>query len=533
MDFASHRVQPLCPLLASNTKHDAHTTRPSMSRSDEFNLNPADLFQTLRTHVKWWAIPAVACAAIAAAYSLVAPREWRATQTLTLRPEAASVSEQRLGKFSDLSEMKVLQATLLEVAKSQSVIEATLKTVGPPKSWFAAAGDWPTARDVEDFRKQVDMRPPGGAEFGQTEVFYLSVLDHNRDRAAALVAALINQLDSRMQSLRDERAKSMMSELGNTVAMAEKDLDGRTSKLAKFEAAIGADLAELRNLNSSSGSQSEVALEMQAIAGERRGNDALRRENGQLLLLLKAVEANPEQLIATPSTLLKSQPAISRLKDALIDSQIRVANLLGTYADEHPFVVGAREAETLVRQQLRDEVALAIKGLEVDLSLNGDRDSALNAKSVAGRERIARLAGSRADYANLVAAVENHTKLVEAARKNLADARAKHASAHTASVIGRIDGVEAGIRPVGPGRTTITAAGGVAGLILGLGVVFLFAVPVPVMEPSVGEAKPQAATPAANGNVVKAPAEPFGLFRGMTLTEAIRQVEKHGAKSAK
>ena len=43
------------------------------------------------------------------------------------------------------------------------------------------------------------MRPPGGAEFGQTEVFYLSVLDHNRDRAAALVAALIDQLELRMQ----------------------------------------------------------------------------------------------------------------------------------------------------------------------------------------------------------------------------------------------------------------------------------------------------------------------------------------------
>jgi uncharacterized protein involved in exopolysaccharide biosynthesis len=505
-----------------------------MSRNDDFNLNPAELIQTLRIHVKWWAIPAVACAAIAAAYSLVAPRDWRATQTLTLRPEAASVSEQRLGKFSDLSEMKVLQATLLEIAKSQSVIEATLKTVGPPKSWFAASSDWPTARDVEEFRKQIDMRPPGGAEFGQTEVFYLSVLDHSRDRAAALVAALINELDSRMQSLRDERAKSMMAELENTVSMAEKDLDARTAKLAKFEATIGGDLAELRNLNATSGSQSEVSLELQAIAGERRNNDALRRENEQLLKLLKAVEANPTQLIATPSTLLKSQPALSRLKDALIDAQIRTANLLGTYADNHPFVIGAREAETLIQQQLHDEVASAIRGLEVDLSFNGDRDAALNSKFVAGRERIARLAGSRAEYANLVAAVENHTKLVEAARKNLADARAKHASAHTASVIGRIDGVEAGVRPVGPGRTTITAAGGVAGLIFGLGVVFLFGLPIPVMEPQVAEAKPQAAAPSAaaesNG---KYPSEPFGLFKGLTLSEAIRQAEKRPVGSTK
>jgi len=82
-------------------------------------------------------------------------------------------------------------------------------------------------------------------------------------------------------------------------------------------------------------------------------------------------------------------------------------------------------------------------------------------------------------------------------------------------VIGRIDGVEAGVQPVGPGRTTITAAGGVAGLILGLGVVFLFADPVPVMEASVSEAKLQVATTvAANVNVAKTPTEPLDYSAG-------------------
>jgi uncharacterized protein involved in exopolysaccharide biosynthesis len=492
-----------------------------MSPHDEFHLNPTELIHTLRSHLAWWAVPAVVCAILAAGYSLIAAREWRATQTLTLRPEAASISEQRLGKFSDLSEMKVQQATILELAKSQSVIEATLTKVGPPKRWFAPR-QWPTAKDVEDFRQQVDMRPPGGSEFGQTEVFYLSVLDTNRERAAALVAALIDELELCTQNLRDDRAKSMMAELENTVAMAEGDLRVRTEKLARFEASIGADLAELRSLNSTTGSQSEVAQEMQAIAGERRSNDASRRENEQLLVLLKAAEDNPKQLIATPTTLLKSQPAIGRLKDALVDAQVRTANLLGTFAEEHPLVIAAREAESLIQEQLHGEVTTAIQAIELDLSLNAKRDAALNAKSVAGRARVARLAGARAEYANLVAAVDDYTKLVEAARKNLGDARAKHASAHTASVIGRIDGVEAGVRPVGPGRATITAAGGIAGLILGLGVVFLFASPLPEMLP--------------HGNTptnASSPAEFFGMYRGATLDETIRHVETANGHAAK
>ena len=68
---------------------------------------------------------------LAGAYSLVAPRKWEATQALIVRPEAASVSEERIGKFSDLSEMKTLQETILELAKSQSVVQATLRRSWP------------------------------------------------------------------------------------------------------------------------------------------------------------------------------------------------------------------------------------------------------------------------------------------------------------------------------------------------------------------------------------------------------------------
>ena len=93
-------------------------------------LQPADYVRLLRTHIRWWAVPAVVCALIASAYTFVAPREWKATQALIIRPEVASISEERLGKFSDLSEMKTSQETILELAKSQVVIHAALREVG-------------------------------------------------------------------------------------------------------------------------------------------------------------------------------------------------------------------------------------------------------------------------------------------------------------------------------------------------------------------------------------------------------------------
>ena len=500
-----------------------------MQRTNDSSLSTADLIHALRTHVSWWVAPAVVGLVLAAVYSLFSSREWRATQALTIRPEAASVSEQKLGKFSDMSEMKMLQATLLELAKSQGVVQATLREVGP-RGWFVSK-DFPTAQDVETFRQQIDMRPPGGAEFGQTEVFYLSVRDSNRDRAAKLLSVLADQLEKRMQSLRDERAKSEMTELQGTVAMAEADLNARTEKLARFESTIGADLSELRNLNANIGGQGEVSQELQAIEADRRGNETRRHEDEQLLTLLKAAQEDPCQLVATPNSLLVSQPALSRLKDALVDAQVHTAQISGTYADDHPFVVASRETEKRVQAQLHDELEVAIKGIEVDLHLVADHANSLTQNSQAGRDRIARLAAARAEYANLVAAVDNHTKLVEAARKNLADARADHASAHSASVVGRIDGVQAGIQPIGPGRMTITAAGGVAGSIIGFGLVFLFAVPRPVAaSDSVAEVKHQAAVqPVAKSGKSETPAfdkDNFGMYRGMTLEQAVRSVEK-------
>jgi uncharacterized protein involved in exopolysaccharide biosynthesis len=517
-----------------------------VNSSSDIAWHPVELLHALRTHIRWWAVSAVVCAFIAAAYSLIAPRDWNATQALIVRPEAASVSEERLGKFSDLSEMKTLQETILELAKSQGVVAATLREVGPPSS-YRHPEKWPTALDVEDFRDCVDMRPPGGAEFGKTEVFYLSVRDTNRDRASALAAALCGQLEHRMQQLRDDRAKSMIAELERTVAMAAGDLNGVTKKLSAFEANIGADLNELRSLNAQVGTQGGVSQELQSIDAERRANDAMHRENVRLLKLLAAAESDSHKLIATPSSLLKSQPAVSQLKDALVAAQIRTASLLGSRSEEHPFVLAAREAEQLISKQLHEEIGNAIRSLTVDVELNADRDKALAEKYGAARDRIARLAVSRAEYANLVASVEQHSKLVEAAQKNLADARAHQAGALSASVISRIDGVEAGIRPAGPSRKTITAAGGFAGLLLGVGCVFLFVSPVrPVNTNTPASNAASVETPRAtatngttNGHVATRGGNSHaaatggatgnvGFFTGMTLEEAVRSVEQRG-----
>jgi uncharacterized protein involved in exopolysaccharide biosynthesis len=237
-----------------------------------------------------------------------------------------------------------------------------------------------------------------------------------------------------------------------------------------------------------------------------------------------------------PTSLLKSQPALSRLKDALVDAQVVTANRMGRLAEAHPFVVAARETQQRIRDQLHEELSVAIAGLEVDLDFNASRDRSLGNKLSAGRERLAGLAAGRAEYANLVAAVESHARIVEAALKNLADARADHASAHSASVIGRIDGVEAGVRPVGLGRSLITAAGGVGGLLLGLGLVFLFGDSLPTASESklADVVRLKTERPRVNGHihpVHRAAGDLFSFFRGIDVPKVLRGVKRTRPRS--
>src|SRR5690606_34593338 len=95
------------------------------------------------------------------------------------------------GKFADLYEMRTLQETILEVAKSQQVVVGTLKAVNQELN--GAAGE-PDAEEIDKFRERLKMLPPHGGEFGKTEVFYFYMKDPDRKRAVALVGELCRQL---------------------------------------------------------------------------------------------------------------------------------------------------------------------------------------------------------------------------------------------------------------------------------------------------------------------------------------------------
>ena len=222
----------------------------------------------------------------------------------------------------------------------------------------------------------------------------------------------------------------MIAELTKTAAVAKADLGDSIARLSKTERQAGSDLAELRVLNNDATSgDSAIRRTVTEIENELRQARAGRQANEQLLGLLQAAEEDRGRLLATPNRLLDSQPSLRRLKDGLLDAQLHTAAMMGRMSSEHPLVQGAKQAEEEIGRRLHDELAIAVRGVESDLRLGGDRIASLQSQLADATGRLSRLAAVRAAYAAQVAETNSRTRLLERAEQSLADARAAHASA--------------------------------------------------------------------------------------------------------
>lgn len=438
--------------------------------------SPKQVFGMIVRYPARWAIPALVTALAMGAYAMLRQPPWEASQALVIRNDAV-LNQEAPGRFTQPEEMRTVQETILELVRSRGVLAAALQAVGPPSSFRGEAGTWPTEQDVADLRELVKLAPPKGAEFGRTEVFYLKVRDPHRDRAMALVSALCAQLELSFQKLRDVKAASLVGEIEKAVELAAKDLAESTARLSEIERQVGSDLAELRLLYDTTSGESALRRTTTEIQTELRQVRSAQKASEQLLELLKLAQAEPDRLVAMPNSLLESQPGLRRLKDGLIDAQLAASQLLGRMSEAHPQVRAAREAQRQIVHDVHEEIANAIRAVEVDLKVHTDRAALLEQQLAATTARLEKLASLRAPYANQVAETRKRVDLLERAQERLADARATQATARSSSLIARIDSPETGVRPVGPGRTLLMAIGLFGGLLVGFGVLVLFTDP--------------------------------------------------------
>ncbi len=428
--------------------------------------------KSIQTHLWLWLVPTVAFGLLSFVFAVFRSDTWQASQTLMVRDEAiGELGFGRLGRFDSTDHLQQALETILQIAKNKNVVSAALAEIGPPSN---RAKNWPTDDAVEAVQNEINVSAPKGAEFGKTEVFYLSVTGRTPQQAVALNAAVCNQLERRMQQLRDQNAQSVVAELSQKVKLAEHELNDATKDLSALEQALGSDLGEMRTLaEAGAAGDSSLRRLLNQIKVESRQAEANVEEQDQLLQILRGIHDDTDAIAITPNRLLDAQPALRRLKDGLVDAQLRTATLQGTMSNDHPQVRAALISEGQVRDNLQRELSNAIRGIEADMSVSSKLVESLNEKLQEVQTRLDHLASLRTRYANLVANVEDRRGHLRDARIALTEARARQDGARASSLIIRLDQPDPGSHPVGPGRMVIIGAGTMGGMAVGLSLMFL------------------------------------------------------------
>ncbi|TWT39644.1 GumC family protein [Blastopirellula retiformator] len=448
-------------------------------------IDPPKILDILLAHRYRWIVPTVVITIAAVGYALLKPSMWSASQTLVLR-EVSIGGLDRPGAFARPEDMKTAQETIQTIARSREVVARTLEEIGPPPTgWLSSApNDWPNADNISAYRNYISVGSPSGTEFGTTEIFSIHVEAESPERAALFATTLCDQLDQQLEQVRDHKAKSVVAELEESERLAAEVLNRSTEKISKLEAEVGRDLAELRILNESGSGDGNLRQQFVQVEAELRGARDQQQSNDQLLSLLEAAAANPQELLATPNSLLNSQPALRRLKDGLVDAQLRTAQLQGTRTADHPAVRSALESEKEVRDHLFKEIAIAVRGLKAERSVLKQRIEGYARQRDQISGRMVDLAEVRASYGNLENEVRQRSEKLTEVQRDLADARSSLAAAHATSLLTRVGLPEVSDYPVGPSRKIIVAAGVFGGLVCGLGILFLTTHPAQLTEPA-------------------------------------------------
>ena len=398
-----------------------------------------------------------------------------ASQTLLVRDEATG-AVMRLGRFQSQAEMKAAQETILEMAKSHQVVRDALIAVGPPKGvsrWWGWS-EFPSKELVEEVAKSsISVHAPKGTEFGVTEVIYLDVKANAQNEAMLLSKALTDALESRLQQVRKARADGVLAELKHARDAAKRELTSSTNRLHEIERDAGSDLSDLRGMTDTVAGAATSRAELDQTKNDLRQAEINRQSLiADRELLVRATE-DPTSFIVAPGTVLNSQPGLKRLREGLVDAQLSGSQLTGRFTDNHPSVIASQTAQSTIIKRFLQELRASIAGVESDISLVDGRIQRLETQKESAQERLAKLADSRAAYANLLSEVKSKIAMLESSERELAEVQAARDSSVSTSLLTRLDSPIVSDRPIGPGKTTISGLCAIAGLVLGLGIIFI------------------------------------------------------------
>ncbi len=428
---------------------------------------------TLFRFAPLWCGTAILFGALGVGVALMRSESYTARQPLVVRDEA-NRSVDRLGRFSGQMELKAAQETILEMTKNPDVVAAALRQIGPPAE--TAANGWPSTNLVDAVAgSKVNLLAAQGSEFGNTEVVYLQVRAENQQRAGEFCQAMYQSLTEQLRKVRRVRADSVIDELTHNRNLATEQLEAVTNRLHDIEVKFAADLGELRNLSDSISGDGTNRRALEETNRELRTAESQLEKKQALYQVLVAGAQDPQCLLVSGGDLLDSQPSLQRIKDGLIDAQLRSSELAGTMTKQHPNYIAANKAEKEIKHRMQQETVAVMRAMQPTIKLEQDRIERLRTRQSELTERLNLLALARTEYSKLDAEVEHRTDALAEAERLLTEAEANRSAAASINLIAELGPPQVSEYPNGPSGSSVAIGGVSAGLIFGLGCVFLIA----------------------------------------------------------
>ena len=429
---------------------------------------------------KLWLIPAILGLAMATIYSFFIKTDmWTARQTMIIRDDLSG-DNLKPGTFISEEAMKSAQETVLETSRRPEVIRQVLTDLGPDTSGlFGGSGspNWPTDETVEDFRDAVSFGSANGGEAGQSAVIVLSAKATSKKRALGFLTLLLAETDKKLSEIRANRFESMEAELRATCDSALRSRETLERKVTDMETALGEDISLVRSLNenSSGGSPSAFEVKLNEIHLQKReaSRDLSNLESAKRSLI--AAQRSSLEELPTSAELLNGQPALANLVVSLAQAKQNLSEAEGLYRSAHPTHRAAVEQVASIKKQIQRSINTVVHGIDGQLEATRDRLALLNADLDKNTETLKRVSKNRVPYAMATKELNKQTEDYSKAGAKLASMRSRKIASASIKLLNRVGDPWIGTRPDGIGKRVLSLIGGLAGLLIGLGLVMIVA----------------------------------------------------------
>lgn len=348
--------------------------------------------------------------------------------------------------------------------------------------------------DVRALTRNAKVKIEGGGEAGAKSEVKITYTDGDQDRAGTVVSLLSRRMVEQSRLNNTARLRSVISAIEQRLPKVKQELTTAEQALERYDRIEGPQLLAAQNgsivggITSSQQQQQQLRFQLEGI-------------NAQMRSLEAKLGLNPDE--AYVSSALSADPIIANLRAQLQQIEAQMAVLLKDLRPEHPQVQTLKKQQQAFEEELRRRAAEVVRGggiaapfvanVRQESSLDPARQQLantlvnlktqqeslqqqLNATIRAEqelRQRFATIPNKQLERTRLEDQVKLRKNLHDQMQQKLVDARAAEAETVSSLGLSKQPTVEAAAAKAPKSIPVTLAVGGLVGLLVGAGLVFL------------------------------------------------------------